>query len=86
MPFNSVCILGRKKKKRGTLGRRGEAQIHMSEIPTDLLPEPRIVSARTVASWDTQEHLIGSSCASADGSRDSSGAHGGVPSITPTPT
>ena len=74
------------KKRGGTLGRRGETQIHMSEIPTDLLPEPRIVSARTVASWDTQEPLIGISCASADGSRDSSGAHGGVPSITPTPT
>ena len=57
----------------------------MSKIPTDLLPEARIVSARTVASWDTQERLVGCSSASENGSRDPSSAHGGVLSFLSIP-
>ena len=89
----SVLSVFREKVNKSSLGRdRGEggrflgrgrvAQIHMSKITTDLLPEPRIVSARTVASWDSQEPPIGSGCALADGSYDSSSAHGTVPSTT----
>ena len=55
----------------------------MSDTATDLLPEPRIISAGDDALWDDRKRPIGSTCASADGSRDSSSAHGGVPSSPP---